>query len=412
MPYTLRSKFWILHLFFFKPLCANYTIRRVASFVSSPYPLPHHVRPTKLKTLIFAHERNPKIMTQRNINLTLPRSWNECSTEQLELVSRIMLEQIQRADRYHPFDMRNVKIACFFVLSGIEIVEGIDESKPLEEQHYTCRLSPSSRRKQQEEETFPVYLWQLNYWLTPKSKTGDRNSAEYLASGTGLLDWLDNERGAHLTRFPYPTLRLRNKRGLLRRKTYYEGPAQDMDGFSWQQYRFASDIMGQYTSLANNLVKMKQMGKFTLEQIAQQADSVDQARSMFLATIFNRRIDFIDTNTNLKVHDFHYDPRQFDTQSLLFRHFSDHQWQPILFWWAGMMHTLSRRYPHVFKVQKFDRTQRPSTPLEIYTATIATMQKYASLTEDQVNNQSYSLVLEHLERLSKENEEMEKIRKK
>lgn len=81
-------------------------------------------------------------MTQRNINLTLPRSWNECSTEQLELISRIMLEQIERVDRYHPFDMRNVKIACFFVLSGIEIVEGIDESKPLEEQHYTCRFSP------------------------------------------------------------------------------------------------------------------------------------------------------------------------------------------------------------------------------------------------------------------------------
>lgn len=356
-------------------------------------------------------------MTQRNINLTLPRSWNECSTEQLELISRIMLEQIERADRYHPFDMRNVKIACFFVLAGIEIVEGIDESKPLEKQHYTCRLSTPSRRnrffrrKQQEEETFPIYLWQFNYWLTPKPKTDDRNSAEYLASGAGLLDWLDNERGAHLSRFPYPTLRLRNKRGLLRRKTDYEGPAQDMDGFSWQQYRFASDLMGQYTSLANNLVKMKQMGKFTAEQIAQQADSVDRARSMFLATIFNRRINFIDTNTNLKVHDFHYDTHQFDTQAPLFRHFPDHQWQPILFWWTGMMHTLSRRYPHVFKVQKLDRTQRPSTPLEIYTATIATMQKYASLTEDQVNNQSYSLVLEHLERLSKENEEMEKIRK-
>ena len=70
------------------------------------------------------------------------------------------------------------------------------------------------------------------------------------------------------------------------------------------------------------------------------------------------------------------------------------------------------RYPHVFKVQKLNRKEQPSTPLEIYTATIATMQKYASLTEDQVNNQSYSLVLEHLERLSKENEEMEKIRKK
>ena len=358
-------------------------------------------------------------MTQRKINLTLPRSWNECSTEQLELISRIMLEQIERADRYHPFDMRNVKIACFFVLSGMEIVEGIDESKSIEEQHYVCRLSIPSHRnrlfriRKQQEETFPIYLCDINYWLTPKPKTDDRNSAEYLAAGAGLLDWLDQENGAYLTRFPYPTLRLRNKRGLLRRKTDYAGPAQDMDGFSWQQYRFAADLMGQYISLSNNLVKMKQMkGRFTAEQIAQQADSMDQARSMFLATIFNRRIDFIDPNTNLKVHDFHYDTRQYETQSTVFRHFPDHKWQPILFWWTGMTHTLSRRYPHVFKVQKLNRKEQPSTPLEIYTATIATMQKYASLTEDQVNNQSYSLVLEHLERLSKENEEMEKIRKK
>ena len=358
-------------------------------------------------------------MPQRKINLTLPRSWNECSTEQLELISRIMLEQIERADRYHPFDMRNVKIACFFVLSGMEIVEGIDQSKPIEAQHYVCRLSTTSRhnrffrRKQQKDETFPVYLCDINYWLSPKPKTDDRNSAEYIAAGAGLLDWLDQESGAHLTRFPYSTLRLRNKGGLFSCKTDYAGPAQDMDGFSWQQYRFAADLMGQYISLSNNLVKMKQMkGRFTAEQIAQQTDSMEQARSMFLATIFNRRIDFIDPNTNLKVHDFHYDTRQYETQSPVFRHFHDHKWQPILFWWTGMTHTLSRRYPHVFKVQKLNRKEQPSTPLEIYTATIATMQKYASLTEDQVNNQSYSLVLEHLERLSKENEEMEKIRKK
>ena len=65
------------------------------------------------------------------------------------------------------------------------------------------------------------------------------------------------------------------------------------------------------------------------------------------------------------------------------------------------MHTLARRYPHVFKVQKVNNS-KPQTPMEIYTATTATMQKYAGLTEDQVNTQSYSLVLEHLERLSKE----------
>ena len=59
-------------------------------------------------------------MTQQKVNLTMPSSWNECSTEQLEIISSIMLEQIERAGRYHPFDMRNVKIAFFFVLSGIE----------------------------------------------------------------------------------------------------------------------------------------------------------------------------------------------------------------------------------------------------------------------------------------------------
>ena len=222
---------------------------------------------------------------------------------------------------------------------------------------------------------------------------------------------MDGEKGSVLTRFPYPTLRLRNPQHWRRKRTEFAGPAQDMDGFSWQQYRFATDLMGQYTQLSNSLIKMKQIGKFKPEQIAQQADSVDQARSMFLATIFNRRIAFLDLNTSLRTVDFHYDTRQFNDNAAYFRRFPDYRWQPILFWWTGMMHTLSRRFPHVFKVQKFEN-KRPSTPLEIYTATIATMQKYASLTEDQVNNQSYSLVLEHLERLSKENEEMEKLRKK
>ena len=372
------------------------------------------------------HEKNAY---PRNVSLTLPRSWNECTTEQLELISRIMLEQIERVDRYHPFDMRNVKIACFFVLSEIEIVEAPDESLPIDEQCYMCRFSSGKGKakrswlskhqgQRHRNDPFPLYLWQLNYWLSPKAKTKAKDSVEYLSSGAGLLDWLDNNRGSYLTRFPYPTMRLRAKDGssrikvrMLRSKVEFEGVAQDMDGFSWRQYRFATDLMGQYTSLSNNLLRMQRMGTFTEEQIAQQTHNVDLARAMFLATIFNRRIAYIDTNTNMQVCDFHYDTHQHNANVAYFRHFPDHQWQPILFWWTGMMQTLSTRYPHVFKVQKLDRQEHPSTPLEIYTATIATMQKYASLTEDQVNNQSYSLVLEHLERLSKENEEMEKIRK-
>lgn len=353
-------------------------------------------------------------MQQKKIDLTLPRHWNKCSREQLEMIADVMQEQIDREDRFHPFDMRKVKVALFFVLSGIEIVSGPTPSVPIEEQYYTCRFAKKHhwwQRKRSNAETFSLYLWQINYWISPKAKTDDTTSAEYIGQGAGLLDWLDNERGMFLTNFVYPCLRLRKRGQWFRRKRTFHGPYTDLDGFSWAQYRFASDTMQNYTQLSNNLIRMLKMGKFTQAQILKQAQNVDLARAMFLATIFNAKTHYVDTNTGVLKHDYHYESNQCSDNAEYFRNFPDTQWQVILFWWTGIMHTLSKRYPHVFKVQSFKR-QRPSTPLEIYTATTATMQKYAGLTEDQVNHQSYSLVLEHLERLSSENEELEKIRKK
>lgn len=342
----------------------------------------------------------------KKINLTLPKHWNQCTTEQLELISRVMQEQLERQDRYHPFSMRNVKIAMFFALSGIQVVGGPNLQDPIEEQYYTCRLLKDGKHG----DTFPLYLWEINYWLSPRAKTDNKHSAEYMAQGADLLGWLDNERGMYLTKFPYPTVKLR--RSWWRMKKEFQGVLPDMDGFSWAQYRFATDTMSSYVQLSNSLLQMQQMDKYGEEQLMEQAENVGMARSMFLATVFNAKTKFIDTNTGMVKRDFHYESTQCTDNMRYFRNFPDYQWQVVLFWWVGMMHTLSRRFPHVFKVQKIDPRKRPSTPLEIYTATTATMQKYVGLTEDQVNNQSYSLVLEHLERLSKENEEMEKIRRK
>lgn len=342
---------------------------------------------------------NPK-----KIDLHLPRHWNLCSTEQLELIADVIREQVERQDRYHPFDMRNVKVALFFALSGLEIVAAPDTRLDLSEQYYLCRMQDD-----EDSGTFPLYLWQINYWLTPKAKTDARKSAEYIAQGAGLLDWIDNENGAFLTRFPYPVIRRR--RAWWRSKKVFSGPANDLDGFSWAQYRFASDMMQTYTRLSNSLLKMQQRGTFTDEQMQRQMENVSSARTMFLATIFNGTTDYVDSNTGMVKHDFHYELNQWETNQSYFRDFPETAWQVILFWWTGVMHTLAHRYRHVFKVQPI-KSQKPTTPLEIYTATTATMQKYAGLTEDQVNNQSYSLVLEHLERLTVENEEMEKIRKK
>ena len=357
-------------------------------------------------------------MQQTKINLTLPRRWNECSTEQLEMIARIFIEQTQRIDRYHPFSMLNVKVATFIVLSGIEVLRYPDPSQSVVDQHYLCRLladRPSRLRrlcKSHDEATFPLYTWQLQYWLSPKRKTRtEADSPEALTAGAGLLDWLDSDTPDFLTRFAYPTLRLRRKGSIIKRKEF-QGPLPDLDGFSWQQYRFASDLMQQYVTLSNNLLRMQADRRFTAPQIQQQAQSVNTARAMFLATIFNAQTEYIDTNTGIRKKDFHYELSQHTDNQGYFLNFPEHRWQVVLFWWTGITHTLSKRYPHVFKTQKVDSRKAPSTALEIYTATIATMQKYTGLDEDKLNNQSYSLVLEHLERLSKENEEIEKMRKK
>ena len=362
---------------------------------------------------------------QEKINLTLPKGWNQCTSEQLEQIAAITQEQVEKIDRYHSFDMQKVKIAVFFLFAGIGINAYPDPRQPINEQHYLVSIEPQKKSllkklltlcvpvpsdsiAGQECSHFPLYLWQLNYWLTPKSKAKDKASPEYIAQGAGLLDWLDADSGNYLTRFPYPLIKQKAK--WYHRSKTFQGPRQDLDGFSWQQYRFASDMMQTYTKLSNNLVKMKKMNKFTEEQFHQQAASVQSARNMFLAVIFNTTTSYIDPTTGIKKYDFHYEANQLTANAKYFIDFSETQWQVILFWWSGIMHTLAHRYPHVFKVQKITN-DKPLSPMEIYTATTATMQKYAGLTEDQVNTQSYSLVLEHLERLSKENEEMEKMRK-
>lgn len=113
-------------------------------------------------------------------------------------------------------------------------------------------------------------------------------------------------------------------------------------------------MMQTYTKLSNNLVKMKKMDKFTEEQLQTQAQSVASARNMFLATIFNTTTQYIDPTTGITKYDFHYESKQFTENAGYFVNYPEANWQVILFWWSGIMHTLARRYPHVFKVQKVD----------------------------------------------------------
>ena len=345
---------------------------------------------------------------EKKIDLRVPRGWNECTTDQLETIAKVLLEQVASVDRYHPFSMETVKIALFFAFTGIEILEAPNPEKPIQEQSYLCRLGNS---------LFPLNISDIQYWISRKADAKmEKDSAEYLLSGAGVLDWIDGKTDKMLTRFPYPTFTRRKHSDcffpLFREKKTFQGPGQEMDGFSWAQYRFAADAMEQYLHLSNSLVVMKEKGGYSEEQFALQVKNVNLAKSYFLATIFNAKVDFVDVSTGMVCNGFHYKAQQTTENAAFFYDFPEYKWQVVLFWWSGMMHMLNKRYPRVFKVQKVKKRAEKQSPFDIYSATIATMQKYVGVNEKECNNQSYSLVLEQMERMSRENEELERLNKK
>ena len=76
-----------------------------------------------------------------------------------------------------------------------------------------------------------------------------------------------------------------------------------------------------------------------------------------------------------------------------------------------MMHFLQITYPKVFKVQKV-QNKKPSNPLELYTRTTATMEKYLSMTARDVDREPYTTIIQQLDDITRHNEEMEKINQK
>lgn len=359
------------------------------------------------------------------IDLKLPSSWNRCTLPQLRAIAEIMVDRALHASPLRPFDMMDVKIAVFFRLTNIEVVEPLNPRATLEAQYYTCRLRTYFleekgrgvtfrawnkfkawfiRRVVGRGETFRLYVWQIHSWLFATPAKG-KNRAQ-----PGLLDWLDMEQGGGLLLFPLREISRR--RWLAFREVPFRGPAPLMDGFSWQRYRFAQDHMQNYMTAQNRLVQVQQMGRKASPADVQKAiKSVDQAKALFLATIYERRITFVDEETGCTVTRFHYRSNQFSDYAPYFRNFPDRDWQLVLLWWSSMMAYLGKTFPKVFKKQPVGKNERPANPLEIYTRTTATMEKYLSMTARDVDREPYTTILQQLEDISRHNEEMERISK-
>lgn len=320
-----------------------------------------------------------------HIDLTLPRGWNQCTVEQLETIATIIVGRTAIVDRYHPLDMYAIKVDIFFTLCGLEIVsQGYEkDDTPAEKQYYLCRKKGIKR-------PFPIYTWQVDSFV--KSE----------------LKWIDDEHALGLTNFVYPSYSVWH--GL--HHITYDGPATLMQDFTWQRYRFAQDFMEWYVTASNHLMKMATRPReYTRKDLDEQRKVVTEAMAKFLATLYNRKITYTDPTTGRKARDYSFTPSQPSDNWQDFRNYDPIHWQVILLWWSGMMRYLKHKYKRCFKRQKTD-SPHSTTPLDLYTRTVATMEKYLGLDEQTVNNQNFHIVLQHMEDIAASNEEMEKIRNK
>ncbi len=346
----------------------------------------------------------------QRIDLSLPQSYNRCSLAQLRGIASVMMSLFSQADSFHAVSMENIKIASFFELANLEVVAPINPRVPVEDQYYMVRFKHNrintyinaimGRNK-----PFALYLWQIQSWLSPrKMKSSNRVKP-------GMLDWMNADSKAFFTVFPFEYVR--RSKHLLGIPKRFHGPNPMLDGFSWQRYRFAQDYMKNYMEQQNYLVKLQAMGrKVSANDLLKAVHHVDTAKALFLATIFEAKIDFTDENTGLIRRDWHYQSNQSSDNIEYFRNFSDIDWQVVLLWWSGIMGWLGNTYPRVFKVQPTKGQQQHTNPMELYARTTATMEKYVGLNAEEVEREPYTTILQQMEDIARNNEEMERLRKK
>ena len=357
----------------------------------------------------------------KRVDLPLPKSYAQCDIHQLRALMALLTDASKRIglSQLRKFDNLEYKMAAFFRLARLEVVEPADETKPIDKQHYICRLIPYTiaeerkwhglyhrmrrlyswlrRKVLGDDDTFPLYVWQINYWLLSVDGRGKKK--------VGVFDWIVSQ-STDLYAYPLETMRLRHG---LHRETF-RCPPPLMDGFSWHRYRMAQDYMEMYVNRSNRLLQLQRRGaKVTRREVEQAIKDVDIARAMFLATVFERKIDYTD-ETGIKRHGFRYHKEQVSDTMTFFRSFPDTDWQIMLVWWSSQMQYLSRTYPKVFKRQA--TANKRSNPLEIYTRTTATIEKYLHITAEEVDNEPYTTIIQQLQDMILRNEEMERINKK
>ena len=295
----------------------------------------------------------------RQIDLHLPRGWNDCTTRELEQISAAMMLNTQQATRLRPFDWAKVKV---------DVVLSVNNLQVLGENLFRQRTRKFFSRS---DEPFPITTGQMMDLCS-------------------RLDWIDapQDKQQPLYRFPYPVLRL----DWLHE---YHGPDVMLDGYTWTEYRHLQDWMQAYMAASNRLLRVQRDGRATILDCRQAMQAVDDARSHFLAVLFRAKMALSDG----------------DRAARPFRDFDPIKWQVILLWWSSLMQQLMQKFPRVFKAQpvKGRHRQKQQSPWDFYNHVTATLADEYKTSETDQAQETYSVTLQKLENMAARAAEMEKL---
>ena len=388
----------------------------------------------------------------RQIDIKIPKGWNQCTTEQLETVMTLYLLRQARQDRYHPFDPLQWKTECFFALAGLEVV-GIEEGNaptpapPPEGAGNPAGMSPPDavgasgdtagtvppvseavpppvtylvrfRRQRGFLSHLSSLISHLKSLFTLHSSLFTEKYAPFPLEDWQLLSFIEQHLGwldhfDQLLIFPYKRLGY-DWRAWHWRVTYLPrlpiplpypspepvtGPDTLMQDFSWQEYRFAQQYLESYTMQQNAMLRTARLAERArtaeerqslARQLRSQQERLQQVRTDWLMAMFRTK----------------HPVGQL-------RRMGDAQFQLVLIYWQSIMHRLASKYPRCFKSAPTGRQPKKNqTPLDLYVRSIATLEKYLGQSEEEINRKMFYANLQHLDDMAREAEEMERISRK
>ena len=331
------------------------------------------------------------------VNLTIPTSWRNCTPAQLEAIC-LAKQQVQNL----PPEQQTLawKTNCFLALTNLEVEEADlidDEGNKYFLVLQTSALSPSSSALSPSplalspqpsalspQTSFPLYLWQIHSFIKDH------------------LQWLDAI--PDIPRFPYPEW---ESGGVT-----FRGPSIQLSNWTWQQYRLFKDYLELFFKVSAQAVQSVNV----LRSPNPHSHHSSLSLQMLLATLYDRQINYIDEITQLPKYDYHYHPDQSTSNKDFFKDFPPIRVSVILLWWASTAHKLQKDYPKCFaSSDKPDKKKKPpkqQDPIADYARTTATLEKYMGVNEQQLQQESFRVVLQHLNDMIKHNEEIERMNAK